>query len=103
LCVNGFTSTESLKMLIAVNHSEDIEPFGSFRRDIYVFSGELPSIRNISFCADMGLIAIEGIDLPFGEKCFKFLQLLGLILIELRPGCTLGTFPYTSISWIKNV
>ncbi|MDR0543221.1 MAG: hypothetical protein LBH19_13545, partial [Dysgonamonadaceae bacterium] len=59
LSVNGFTGTEPFKMIVSVNHSEDVKPFGPFRRNIDVFSRKQPSVRNVAFCADMGFIAIE--------------------------------------------
>jgi hypothetical protein len=38
----GFTGTETFKMVVSVNHSEDIEPPGPLRGYIYVFSGKFP-------------------------------------------------------------
>jgi hypothetical protein len=49
----------------------------------------------------MGFIAIEEVDFSFGIKCFKFLQLPGLVFIELRRGYPPWTFSYTSISCAK--
>jgi hypothetical protein len=86
LSVNGFACTESLKTVVTVNHPEDVVSFGPFRRDIYVFFRELPSVRNTAFRADMGFVATEKIDFPSGVRCFKFLRLPGLVLTELRRG-----------------
>lgn len=99
--INGFTGTETFKMVVPTCHSKDIEPFSSFRWYIYVFSGKLPSIRDIAFGTDMGLVTIEEIDFSLGIKHFKFLQLLGFILVKLRRGNTPWTFSYTSISCAK--
>jgi hypothetical protein len=101
LCIYGFTSTEPFKRLVTINHTEDIEPLGPLRRDIDVFFWKFPSVRDIAFAPNMGFICIEEVDFFFGIKPFKFLQLLCLIFIELRRGCTLGTFSYTSISCAK--
>ena len=101
LGINGLTRAETLEAVVAVNHSKDIEPFGSFRWYIYVFSRKLPSVRDVAFGADMRFISIEEIDFSLGVKLFKFLQLPGLVLVELRRGHTPWTFSYTSISCAK--
>ena len=98
LCIDRFTGAEPFEAVIPVNHSKDVKPFGFFDRNVDIFSGKLPPVRDISFCADMGLVTIEEVDCSFFKKYFKFLQLLGLIRIELRRGLTLRTFSYTSIS-----
>ena len=98
LCIDRFTGAEPFEAVIPVNHSKDVKPFGFFDRNVDIFSGKLPPVRDISFCADMGLVTIEEVDCSFFKKHFKFLQLLGLIRIELRRGLTLRTFSYTSIS-----
>ena len=98
LGIDGLTRTETLEAVVAVNHSKDIEPSGPFRWYIYVFSRELPSVREVAFGADMRFISIKEIDFSPGIKLFKFLQLLGLVRIELRRGYTPWTFSYTSIS-----
>ena len=99
--INRFTCTETFEAIVTTGHSKDIEPFCSFRWYIDVFSWKLPSVRDVAFRANMGFITIEEIDLCLCIKCFKFLQLLGLILIELRRGNTPWTFSYTSISCAK--
>lgn len=99
--INGFTCTEAFKSVVTVGHPKDIESFGFFRWYIYVFSWKLPSVRDVAFGTDMGFIAIEEVNLSFCVKRFKFLQLLGLIFIELRRGNTPWTFSYTSISCAK--
>lgn len=98
LGINRLIRTETLEAVVAVNHSKDIEPFGSFRWYIYIFSRKLPSVRDVAFGADMRFISIEEIDFSLGIKLFKFLQLPGLVLVELRRGYTPWTFSYTSIS-----
>ena len=98
LCIDRIAGAESFKAVIPVNHAKDVEPFGFFDRNVNVFSGKLPPIRDIAFRADMRFVTIEEVDGAFFKKCFKFLQLLGLIRIELRRGLTLRTFSYTSIS-----
>jgi hypothetical protein len=98
LGVYGLTSRETFKMVVTVNHTEDIEPLCPFRGYVYVFFGKFPSIRDVTFGTDMRFIAIEEVDFSLGIKCFKFLQLPDPVLIELRRGDSLWTFSYTSIS-----
>ena len=89
---------EALITVVSVNHTEDIEPQASFRWNIYILSTELPAIRHITFLADVAFISVVEVYQTGNRLSFEFLQLLGLIRIELRRGLTLGTFPYTSIS-----
>ena len=89
---------EALILVITVNHTEDIEPEASFRRDIHILSTELPAIGHIAFRADMAFISVVEVYQAGCCLSFEFLQLLGLVRIELRRGLTLWTFPYTSIS-----
>ena len=98
LCIDRLAGVEPFKTVIPVNHPKDVESFGFFDRNVNVFSGKLPPVREIAFCADMSLVTIEEVDCAFFKKCFKFLQHLGLIRIELRRGLTLRMFSYTSIS-----
>lgn len=98
LGVDGLTRGETLEAVVPVNHSKDIKPFGPFRWDMHVFSGELPPVWDVALGAYMRFISIEEVDFSPGIKLFKFLQLSGLVLVELRRGYTPWTFPYTSIS-----
>ncbi len=81
-----------------VNHAEEIESKTSLRRDVHILITELPAIGHITFGADMTFIPVIEINESGNGLTFEFLQLLGLIPIELRRGFTLGTFSYTSIS-----
>lgn len=99
LGINGLLRTEALETVITINHPKDIEPLGSLRRYIYFFFRKRPSIRNIAFGTDMGLIIIELVNLSLGVKGFKFLQILGLVRIKLRRGNTPWMLSYTSISY----
>lgn len=94
-------SGKSLIPIIAVYHAENIEPQPSFGGDIDILTAELPSIWHISLGADVAFISIIEVDEAVSFLLFEFLQLLGLIRIELRRGFPLRTFPYTSISRAK--
>lgn len=92
---------ESFILIIAVDHAENIESQTSFRWSIDIFTAELPSVWHISLSADMAFISIIKVDQTVFFLLYEFLQLLGLILVELRRGFPLRTFPYTSISRAK--
>ena len=93
--------SESLISIFAVYHPEYVEPETSFGGDVNIFTAELPSIWHISLGTDMAFISIIKADETLFLLLYEFLQLLGLIRIELRRGFPLGTFPYASISRAK--
>ena len=92
---------ESLIPVIAVYHAENIEPQPSFGGDTYILTAKLPSVWHISLGADVALVSIIKVDETVFLLFYEFVQLLGLIRIELRRGFPLGTFSYTSISCAK--
>ena len=92
---------ESFIPIVAVNHAENVESQTSFRWDIDILTAELPSVWHISLGADVAFISIVEVDETVFFLLYEFLQLLGLIRIELRRGFPLRTFPYTSISRAK--
>ena len=92
---------ESLIPVIAVYHAENIEPQPSSGGDIYILTAKLPSVWHISLGADVALVSIIKVDETVFLLFYEFVQLLGLIRIELRRGFPLGTFSYTSISRAK--
>ena len=94
-------SRESLIPIIAVYHAENVEPQSPFGRDIDILAAKLPSVWHISLGADVAFISIIEVDEIFFFLLYEFLQLLGLIRIELRRGFPLRTFSYTSISRAK--
>lgn len=99
--INRLTGTEPFKVIITINHPKNIEPFCSFRWYIYILLGELPSLWNITFGTNMRFISVKEVDFSLSIECFKFLQFLGLVGIELQRGYSLWTFSYTSISCAK--
>lgn len=92
---------ESFIPVISVYHAENIESQSSFGRNIDILAAELPSVWHISLGADVAFISIIKVDETVFFLLFEFLQLLGLMRIELRRGFPLRTFPYTSISRAK--
>lgn len=98
ICVNAFSGRESFISVITVYHSEDIDSLCLLGREIDILITKLPAIRNIAFGTDMTFIGKEKIDLAIYFQTFKFLQLLGLVLIELRRGNSPWAFSYSLIS-----
>ena len=96
--INAFSCTKSVILIITVNHSEDIDPVCFQGRNINIFVTELPPVRNVSFGADMAFIGKIKIDFALSFQLFKFLQLPGLVLIELRRGNSPWAFSYSLIS-----
>lgn len=92
---------ESFISVIAVYHAENIESQTSFGWNINLLTAELPSVWHIFLGADVAFISIIEVYETVSFLLFEFLQLLGLIRIELRRGFPLRTFPYTSISRAK--
>ena len=89
---------EALVTVVTGCHAEYVEAGYLLGRDVDVLSAELPAVRHIALGADMALVGVEEVYPPFGGLLFKFLQLLGLVLVELRRGFSPWAFPYTLIS-----
>ena len=101
VCGDTFRSSEALIVVLAVNHPEDVKSCGSLGYDAYLLSGQLPTVGDIPFSANMALIRIVEGNTSLTFLLFKFLQLLALVCIELRRGCSPWAFPYTLISCAK--
>ncbi len=82
----------------AVYHTEEVVALASLIGYEDILTAELPAVRLVSLSADMALVPEIKVDESCFCLAFEFLQLLGLVRIELRRGIPLGTFPYTSIS-----
>lgn len=91
-------SREPMGMATSVNHGEAVEPGSVLGRDVNVFLGEFPTVRNIRFLTNMGFVPIIKVYGTVVPQAFKLLQLTQLMLVELRRGFTLWAFPYTSKS-----
>ena len=89
---------ESIISIVAVYHAENIESQTSFRWNIDILTAELPSVWHISLGADVAFISIIKVNETVFFLLYEFLQLPGLVSIELRRGFPLWTLPYTSIS-----
>lgn len=96
--INRFSCTEALEVVVTVNHPKYIQSLVSLGRYKYIFSGKLPSVRNVAFGTNMRFITVKEVDFSLCIKSFKFLQLLRFRCVELLRGYTLWTFSYTSIS-----
>lgn len=94
---DAFSCTETLIMIVAVYHAENVQPEEFLGRYKDVLSPESPAVWHVSFRAYMAFVSEVKVYEAFVCPPFEFLQLLGLVHIELRRGRTLGVF-YTSIS-----
>lgn len=95
---DAFSRIETFIMIVAVYHAEDVQPEDFLGRDKDIFSPELPAVWHVSFRAYMAFVSKVKVYEAFVCLPFEFLQLLGLVRIELRRGRALGTFSYPSIS-----
>ena len=77
---------EAFVSVVPCGHSEDVEACYLLGGDVDILPGELPSVRDAALGADMALVGIVKVYLAFFSFAFKFLQLLGLVLVELRRG-----------------
>lgn len=98
LCINVFSCCEPIGSAMTVNHGEAVEPFATLRGDVNVFLGKFPAVWHIGFLAKMGLVSIIKINRTVLPQPFKLLQLPKFIVVELRRGFPLRTFPYASKS-----
>ena len=98
VCGDTLRSGETFIMVLTINHSEDVEPCDSLRRNVYLLSGQLPAVWNVSTGADVALIGIVEVNMTISSLLFKFLQLPELVFVELRRGDSPWTFSYTLIS-----
>lgn len=96
--VNAFSRGEPMIAVVPVYHAEDVDPLCLLGWDIHVFVTELPAVRHIAFGAYVTLIGVIKVYLAVHVQLFKFLQLLGLIRIELRRGYSPWAFSYSLIS-----
>ena len=89
---------EAFVSVVPCGHSEDVESGYLLGRDVDILSLELPAVGDIALGADMALVGIVEVYPSVISLSFKFLQLLGLVLVELRRGFSPWAFPYTLIS-----
>ena len=98
MCRHPLGCGESLVLVVAGNHAENVESCDPLGRNEHVLSFQLPTVWYISFRTGVAFIGIIECNAAFICLSFKFLQLLGLVFIELRRGYSHWAFPYTLIS-----
>ena len=98
--VGGYAAprSEAFVSVVPCGHAEYVESGYLLGWDVDILTLELPSVRDVALGADMALVGIIKVYLAFFSFLFKFLQLLGLVLVELRRGLSPWAFPYTLIS-----
>lgn len=98
VCRHSLRGGEALILVVTGYHSEDVEPCDPLGGNEHVLFLQLPSVWHIALRTGMALIGIEERYTSFFCLTFKFLQLLGLVFVELRRGDSPWAFPYTLIS-----
>ena len=97
----AFCGAEAMVLTAVVNHPPDVESCIPVRWNGDVFTGKRPAVWYISFCTGEASVSEIEINKTFTPLLFKLLQLLLLISVELRRGCSFGRFPYTSKSCVS--
>ena len=98
VCRHPLGSGESLVLVVTGNHAENVESCDPLGRNEHILSIQLPAVWHISFRTGVAFIGIIECNAAFTCLAFKFLQLLNLVLVELRRGYSPWAFPYTLIS-----
>ena len=98
VCGYAAPRCEAFVSVVPCGHAEYVESGYLLGWDVDILTLELPSVRDVALGADMALVGIIKVYLAFFSFLFKFLQLLGLVLVELRRGFSPWAFPYTLIS-----
>ena len=93
--------SEAFVSVVPCGHAEYVESGYLLGGDVDILLRELPSVGDVAFRADMALVGIVEVYPSVIRLLFKFLQLLGLVLVELRRGFSPWAFPYTLISCAK--
>ena len=98
LCGYAAARGEALIAVVPGRHAEYVEAGYLLGRDVDILVPELPAVGHVALRADMALVGIEEVYQAAFRLLFKFLQLPGLVLVELRRGFSPWAFPYTLIS-----
>ncbi len=98
VCRHLLECGESLVTVVTVNHSKYVEARNPLGRNIDILPSQLPTVRDVTFSANVAFICIIEPYTSFRRLTFKFLQLLDLVFIELRRGYSPWAFSYSLIS-----
>lgn len=98
VCRHWLCGGEPFILVVTGYYPEDVEPCDPLGRNEHVLPSQLPPVWHIAFRTGMALIGLVERDEAVFCLMFKFLQLLNLVLVELRRGCSPWAFPYTLIS-----
>jgi len=98
LCGYAGARGEAFVPVVPCGHAEYVEAGYLLGRDVDVLALELPAVRDVALGTYMALVGIVKVYPAFFSLVFKFLQLPGLVLVELRRGFSPWAFPYTLIS-----
>lgn len=98
ICCHFLECCEAFVAGVLIYHPKDIETGDSLRRYVNILPLQLLTVRDISFCTSVSFVSIKESNASFRRLTFKFLQLLGLVFIEVRRGYSLWAFSYSLIS-----
>lgn len=79
-------------------HAENVQAMFPLAGNEYVLPVEMPAVRHIFACADMAFVSEAQVDVSLMPEIYKFSQLEGLYLNQLRQGNSPWAFSYTLIS-----
>lgn len=96
--VNTLGSCKTLVIILAVNHTKYVQSCASLGCNAYILPRQLPTVGNVPFGTNVTFICIVEVNTSLTLLFLKFLQLLILILVELRRGYSPWAFSYTLIS-----
>lgn len=100
-CVDILLGDLPIASTLSVNKSEAVELIRLFREKTNIFIRKLPTIRNITFAANMGFIPVIKVYFISSAHILKFLEFLNLKPVMFSQGLPFGSSPYTFISSAK--
>lgn len=84
VCCHSLCGGEPFILVVTGYHPEDVESCDPLGRNEHALPSQLPPVWHIAFRTGMALIGIVERDETVFCLLFKFLQLLNLVLVELR-------------------
>lgn len=95
---NGILRVKAVIYATRGYHAENVQAMFPLGGHEYILPVEMPAVRHISACADVAFVSEAQVYVSLMPEFYKFLQLEGLYLNQLRRGNSPWAFPYTLIS-----
>lgn len=96
-CVDVLLCHLPMALTLSVYQTKTVELIRFFREKTNLFIGKLPTVRDISFTANVSFIAIVKVYFALERQRFKFLQLFYLKFVMFGKRFALGTASYAFI------